>query len=142
MQLALEQARGAAQVDEVPVGAVLIKDGSVIARGFNQMRSSCDPTAHAEIQVIRAAAEALGTSRLTDTTLYVTLEPCLMCVGAMVHARIERLVFGAREPKSGAVISAFEALMSDHHNHRVAITEGVLSDQCSMVLSEFFTAKR
>ena len=142
MRLALAQAEIAAQFDEVPVGAVIVRDDSVIASGFNQMRSSNDPTAHAEVCAIRNACTSIQSSRLTGMTLYVTLEPCAMCVGAMVHARIERLVFGAREPKTGAVVSVFELLMSEHHNHRVAITEGVLGQECADILTRFFVLKR
>lgn len=142
MRLALEQAESAITSDEVPVGAVLVQGEAVIALSGNQVHTATDPTAHAEIEVIRAASERLGNHRLVGTTLYVTLEPCLMCVGAMVHARIERLVYGAREPRTGAVVSAFDLLMSDRHNHRVAITEGVLASESSELLRQFFEARR
>jgi len=142
MQLALEQARLAAASGEVPVGAVLVKDDEVIARGFNQPISSCDPSAHAEIVVLRAAAKDLSNYRLPGTTLYVTIEPCTMCVGAMIHARVERLVFGAPEPRAGAVISAARLLEGTQFNHRIAVQGGVLAEQCGALIQQFFREKR
>lgn len=142
MRLALHQAELAFTREEVPVGAVLVYRDTVIAASGNRVQSSTDPTAHAEIEVIRAGSEALGSHRLVGTTLYVTLEPCLMCVGAIVHSRIDRLVFGAREPRTGAVASAFDTLMSDRHNHRVSIREGVLADDCAQLMRRFFEPRR
>ncbi len=142
MQRALAQAQLAARANEVPVGAVVVMDGRVVGEGHNQCLGQHDPSAHAEVIALRAAAELLGQYRLTGATLYVTLEPCVMCVGALVNARVERVVFGAREPKTGAVLSAFDLLMSDKHNHRVAITEGVLAEDCAAMISGFFSERR
>ncbi len=142
MSRALELADRGAALGEVPVGALLVLDGKVIAEGWNRPISSRDPTAHAEIVVLRLAAEALGNYRLPGSTLYVTLEPCTMCVGALVHARVQRLVFGASEPKAGAVHSRAHLLESDHYNHRVLWQGGVLADHCSAQLSEFFLQRR
>lgn len=142
MQLALDQAQLAADNGEVPVGAVLVKDDQLIASGFNQPISSCDPSAHAEIVVLRAAAKHLSNYRLPGTTLYVTIEPCTMCVGALIHSRIERLVFGAPEPRAGAVVSAANLLEGDQFNHRIAVTGGVLADQCGALIKQFFRQKR
>ena len=138
MQLALEQAQLAAANGEVPVGAVLVKDNQLIASGFNQPISSCDPSAHAEIVVLRAAAKNLSNYRLPDTTLYVTIEPCTMCVGAMIHARIARLVFGAPEPRAGAT----KLLDSASFNHRIEIVGGVLADECRELMQAFFRERR
>jgi len=143
MQQALEQARLAADKDEVPVGAVLVDAaGQLIAAGHNQPISSNDPTAHAEIVVLRAAASKLGNYRLPDTTLYVTLEPCTMCVGAIVHARVGRLVYGAAEPKTGAIESAQRLFETGDYNHVPDIDAGVLAAECSAILTEFFDRKR
>ena len=142
MQLALEQARFARDAGEVPVGAVLVYQDRVVGRGHNRTLADLDPTAHAEILALRQGATELGSPRVTGTTLYVTLEPCVMCTGALIQARVERLVFGAREPKTGAVASAFDILMSPKHNHRVAIKEGVLANECANLLTVFFQAKR
>ena len=142
MRLALEQARLAAAAGEVPVGAVVVLDGAVIGAGHNQPISSQDPTAHAEIVAMRAAAKATGNYRLTGATLYVTVEPCLMCVGAMVHARIAELIFGAPEPKAGAVVSTQRAHEHAALNHRLTVTGGVLADECSTVMKEFFEQRR
>ena len=142
MQLALEQAQLAARMGEVPVGALVVKDDVIIGAGHNQPIASHDPTAHAEIQALRAAAHKLGNYRLTGATLYVTLEPCVMCCGAIVHARIARVVFGAYDPKSGAAGSVFDVLASDRHNHRVAVTGGVRQDDCGSMLKAFFQARR
>jgi len=138
MRLALEEARRAAEAGEVPVGAVVVLDGAVIGAGHNQPIGSKDPTAHAEIVAMRAAALATGNYRLTGSTLYVTIEPCLMCVGAMVHARIAELVFGTAEPKAGAVMSTQRAHEHAALNHRLTVTGGMLADECSAVMKEFF----
>lgn len=142
MQLALEQARLGAQAGEVPVGAVLVRNGELIATGFNQPITRCDPTAHAEIVALRAAAAIVGNYRLPDTTLYVTIEPCTMCAGALVHARIGRLVFGAPEPRAGAVISSRQLLEGEQLNHRVDVESGVLGDECAAVMKDFFRTRR
>lgn len=142
MQHALALANTAAQCDEVPVGAVLILGEQKIAEGYNGPISRCDPTAHAEIEVLRRGAAKIGNYRLLDTTLYVTLEPCLMCVGAMVHARIKRLVFGAYDAKAGAVESQLHALDLSYLNHKVDYVGGVLAEECGTILSAFFRAKR
>lgn len=142
MRLALEQAQLGEQRDEVPVGAIIVRDGAVIGRGFNCPISSADPTAHAEIQALRDAARSQGNYRLPGATLYVTLEPCHMCAGALVHARIDCLVFGAREPKSGAVVSQNRLLDADYLNHRVRWQGGVEAEECSARLSAFFARRR
>ena len=142
MRLALEQADLAADRDEVPVGAVLVKDDELIAAGFNQPISTHDATAHAEIVTLRAASQLLGNYRLPGTTLYVTIEPCTMCVGALIHARVESLVFGAREPRAGAVVSQQSLATADFFNHRLNCIEGVLADECAGRLQEFFKARR
>lgn len=142
MRAALAQARRAAEAAEVPVGAVLVVDGRIVAEGFNRPIGSSDPTAHAEIVVLRAAAAAAGNYRLTGAELYVTVEPCLMCVGALVHARVRRVVFGAREPKTGALVSTVEALSIPALNHRFGVTEGILEPECRELLQTFFRARR
>ena len=143
MQQALAQAQIAAERDEVPVGAVLVDAaGELIAAGHNQPISACDPSAHAEIVVLRAAAQKLGNYRLPDTTLYVTLEPCTMCVGALVHARVGRLVYGAAEPKTGAIESAQRLFETGKFNHQPELKAGVLANECSALLSQFFAKKR
>jgi tRNA(adenine34) deaminase len=142
MRLALEQAALAARAGEVPVGAVLVKDGELVAAGFNQPIGRCDPTAHAEVVALRAAAEALNNYRLPDTTLYVTIEPCAMCAGALVHARVQRLVFGAVEPRAGSVVSSLQLLDRTQTNHRVEVEGGVLADECSAVMKAFFRDRR
>ncbi len=143
MREALAQAEIAAGVDEVPVGAVLVDAaGELVATGHNQPISSQDPSAHAEIVTLRAAAHKLGNYRLPGTTLYVTLEPCTMCVGALVHARIGRLVYAAVEPKSGAIESAQRLFETGNFNHQPQIESGVLADECSALLSRFFENKR
>ena len=142
MTLALEQAQLAAAYGEVPVGAVLVQDGAVIARSFNQPISKHDPSAHAEMNVLRLAAAQLANYRLPGATLYVTLEPCAMCSGAMLHARIERLVFGALDPKTGAAGSVLNLFAVPQINHQTAVTGGVLGDDCGKLLKNFFQARR
>ena len=142
MSRALELARAAQATGEVPVGAVIVKDDDIIAEGFNKPISAHDPTAHAEIVTMRAAAEKLGSYRLLDTTLYVTLEPCAMCAGAMVHARVKNLVFGAKDPRAGAVGSVFNIAQHAALNHRIDVTSGVLADDCGTLLKDFFVSRR
>ncbi|MNQ47518.1 tRNA-specific adenosine deaminase [compost metagenome] len=142
MREALEQARLGADLGEVPVGAVLVQDGAVIGRGFNCPISSHDPSAHAEMVAIRAAAQAVDNYRLPGSTLYVTLEPCSMCAGLIVHARIQRVVYGATEPKAGVALSRGEFFSQAFLNHRVLIEGGVLAEECGAALSEFFKARR
>ncbi len=139
---ALKLAKQAADHQEVPIGAVLVKDNQLIGEGWNQPISSSDPTAHAEIVALRQGAQTLGNYRLVDTTLYVTLEPCAMCAGAMVHARVKRLVFGAFEPRAGAVKSIFQLLDDNRLNHRVAWEGGVMAEECGHVLKAFFQQRR
>lgn len=141
LRLALEQARLGRERGEVPVGAVLTRDGAVVARGFNQPLGACDPTAHAEIVALREGARALGNYRLVGTTLYVTLEPCLMCVGALLSARVERLVYGAPEPKFGAVRSLLR-LDELKTTHRLAVQGGLLEDECRQLVVDFFRFRR
>lgn len=142
MGRALELAREAADNGEVPVGAVLVKDGEIIAEGFNHPIGLNDPTAHAEIMTLRRAGLALQNYRLLDTTLYVTLEPCAMCAGAMVHARVGRLVYGATEPRTGAAGSIVNIVEHDALNHRMSVTGGVCAAEASIMLKEFFAARR
>ncbi|MFM1895550.1 MAG: hypothetical protein RLZZ385_624 [Pseudomonadota bacterium] len=142
MTLALQQAELAWRDGEVPVGAVVVADGELLGSGYNRPIAAHDPTAHAEIQALRAAALGRNNYRLPGATLYVTLEPCCMCVGAMLHARIARLVFGAREPKAGAVVSQLQLLQAGHFNHSIAYEEGVLAEQCGMILKKFFQQRR
>jgi len=142
MAAALDEARRARDAGEVPIGAVVAIDGVVVGRGFNQPISAGDPTAHAEIVAIRAAARAAGNYRLTGATLCVTVEPCLMCVGALVHARIGTLVFGAAEPKSGAVTSTVRGGELPGHNHRFEIVSGVREEECRVLMQEFFKSRR
>ncbi|APG28438.1 tRNA-specific adenosine deaminase [Syntrophotalea acetylenivorans] len=142
MQVSLQEAAAAAALGEVPVGAIVVHDGVIIGRGYNLRESSNDPTSHAEMIAIRQAAETLGSWRLLDCTLYVTLEPCVMCMGAIILARIPRLVFGCRDPRVGAVGSIYDLSKDDRFNHRVAVTEGVLGDICSEMLSDFFRQLR
>jgi tRNA(adenine34) deaminase len=139
---ALALAREASEAGEIPVGAVLVRDGEVIGRGFNSPITTNDPTAHAEILAIRQAAARMGNYRLAGTTLYVTLEPCVMCAGALVHARIGRLVFGARDLRFGGVRSKFALADSDLLNHQIEIVEGVLAAECLALLRDFFAARR
>jgi tRNA(adenine34) deaminase len=143
MQLALELAARAEQQGEVPVGAVLVREGVVVGEGWNRPIGDRDPSAHAEINALRDAAARLQNYRLPDTTLYVTLEPCPMCAGAIVHARVSRVVFGATDPKGGAAGSVFDLLPSDQRfNHRVSVDGGVLADLCAEQLRGFFRARR
>lgn len=142
MRVALEQAREAERRGEVPVGAVVVIDGNVAGAGFNQPIGSNDPTAHAEIVAIREAAARRGNYRLTGATVYVTIEPCQMCVGAMVHARIARLVYGTREPKAGAIESVMRAHDHPALNHRMLATGGVLEEECRALVQRFFQDRR
>jgi tRNA(adenine34) deaminase len=142
MREALTLASEAARAGEVPVGAVVVKDGLVIGRGFNQPIRAHDPTAHAEIMALRDAAQALENYRLVDCTLYVTLEPCAMCVGALIHARVARIVWGAAEPKSGACGSVIDLPAEAKLNHHGIFTGGVLSEECGDILRQFFKTKR
>ncbi|QIB51041.1 tRNA adenosine(34) deaminase TadA [Pseudomonas sp. OIL-1] len=142
MRLALAEAEQAAACGEVPVGAVLVQDGQIIGRGFNQPILSHDPSAHAEMVALRQAAAAQQNYRLPDSTLYVTLEPCTMCTGLLIHSRVKRLVFGAREPRAGAVVSRSRILEQSWMNHRVEVEGGVLEEECSAVLTAFFRARR
>ena len=142
MREALAEARLAAGRGEVPIGAVVVLDGALVGRGGNQPIHATDPTAHAEIVALRDAAGAVGNYRLTGAALYVTVEPCLMCAGALVHARIGRLVFGAAEPKAGAVRSVMRVLDHPALNHRVEVAEGVLEPECTALMRMFFAARR
>lgn len=142
MTRALELARQARDHGEVPVGAIVVHDGAVIGEGFNQPISLADPSAHAEMQAIRSAARRLDNYRLLDATLYVTLEPCAMCAGAMVHARIKRLVYGAADPKTGATGSVFNLVQSEQLNHRLEVEGGVMEKECGELLKDFFRKRR
>ena len=142
MEAALAEAREASAAGEVPIGAVLVKDGEILARAGNRTIRDCDPTAHAEIVALREAARMVGNHRLTDTTLYVTIEPCSMCAGAMIQARVRKLVYGADEPRGGAVRSCFEVLSHADVNHRVEVTAGVLKVECAAVIQAFFAERR
>ena len=140
--MALEEAGRARDADEVPIGAVVVMDGTIVGRGFNQPISSGDPTAHAEIVAIREAARQVGNYRLTGAVLCVTIEPCLMCVGALVHARIATLVYGADEPRTGAVMSTVRGGERPGHNHRFEVVPGVRTDECRDLMQAFFRARR
>ncbi|PLX84452.1 MAG: tRNA adenosine(34) deaminase TadA [Desulfuromonas sp.] len=142
MQQALAEAEIAELKGEVPIGAVIVADGEIIGRGHNLRETLQDPTAHAEAIAIRQAAETLGSWRLIDSTLYVTLEPCVMCMGAIILARVPQLVYGCRDPKVGAVGSIYDFSQDDRFNHRVAVREGILGDRCSQQLSTFFRRLR
>jgi tRNA(adenine34) deaminase len=142
MRHALKLAQQAGREGEVPVGAVVVKEDRVVGEGWNRPIQSNDPSAHAEMEAMRAAGNALGNYRLVDTTLYVTLEPCTMCAGAILHARVKRVVFGAYDPKSGAAGSVFNVLNSGDYNHTVEISGGLLQDECAALLSDFFRARR
>jgi tRNA(adenine34) deaminase len=142
MRLALEHAARGRTLGEVPVGAVVVVDGEAVGEGCNQPITATDPTAHAEIVALRLAATRVGNYRLGGATLYVTIEPCLMCVGAMIHARIGRVVYGAAEPRAGALTSAIRAHETPGLNHRLEVVGGVLEDECRALIQEFFRAKR
>ena len=142
MQAALEEAGRGLAAGEVPIGAVLVVGERIVARAFNQPITSSDPTAHAEVLVLREAGRAGGNYRLTDAVVYVTLEPCLMCVGALVHARVRQVVYGAPEPKSGALVSAVRGLELAGLNHRFEVIGGVLEDECRRLIQDFFKEKR
>ena len=142
MRAALREARAAAEADEVPVGCVIVHDGVIIGRGRNQVENLADATAHAEILAIGAASNALESWRLTDCTLYVTLEPCAMCAGAIILARVGRLVYGADDPKAGACGSVLDVIHEKRLNHRVEVTHGTLADEGGELLREFFARKR
>jgi len=142
MQQALAEARESAASGEVPIGALLVHEGRILARAGNRTIRDCDPTAHAEIVALREAARIIGNYRLADTTLYVSIEPCSMCAGAMIQARVSRLVYGAAEPRGGAVQSCFELLSHPDLNHRVQVTSGVLASDCSDVIQSFFAVRR
>ena len=142
MQAAIEEARRGLASGEVPIGAVLVVDDRIVSRAFNQPIGAVDPTAHAEILVLREAARLLGNYRLTEAVVYVTLEPCLMCVGALVHARVREVVYGAAEPKTGALVSAVRGLDLPGLNHRFAVTGGVLEEPCRELVQAFFRERR
>ena len=142
MQQAIEQAALAASAGEVPVGAVLVRNGKVIARGFNQPISNSDPSAHAEMLVLRAAAQSEANYRLPGTTLYVTLEPCTMCAGAMLHARVDRVVFGASDSKTGAAGSVLNVFSEKQINHQTQVEGGIMSEECGQILRQFFKERR
>ncbi len=142
MRRALDWAQRAADAGEVPVGAVVVRDGIVIGEGANAPIERHDPTAHAEIVALRAAAARVGNYRLAGTTLYVTIEPCTMCAGALIHARIDTLVFGAREPRAGAIVSSAALIDNAGLNHRIDVVEGILADDCQQLLKTFFRARR
>jgi len=142
MQQALDQAKLAAMAGEVPVGAVLVRDGKIISRGFNQPIGNSDPSAHAEMIALRSAAQLESNYRLPGTTLYVTLEPCIMCAGAMLHARVERLVFGATDPKTGAAGSVLNVFSEKQINHQTQVEGGIMDDECGQVLRDFFKGRR
>lgn len=142
MREALALAHQAGSNNEVPVGAIVVHGDEVIGKGFNQPIGSCDPSAHAEIVALRAASQFKQNYRLPGTTLYVTIEPCTMCLGALIHARVDCVVFGAAEPRAGAVVSHRALDGMQHFNHRLSFVEGVLAEECSELLSSFFKAKR
>ena len=142
MQMALKLSQEAAERGEVPIGALIVKDGTIVAQAHNEKEEAQQAIYHAEILVIKRASEALGSWRLTDCTLYVTLEPCAMCAAAMVHARIERLVYGADDPKTGAVKSVFSITNHEQLNHKIESTSGVLADESAALLRRFFQARR
>jgi len=142
MRQAIEEARCAGEACEVPIGAIAVRDGKIIARSGNRTIRDCDPTAHAEMVVLREAARVIDNYRLAETALYVTVEPCAMCAGAMIQARIQRLVYGCDDPKGGAVRSCFEVLSHARLNHRVEVKSGVLAAECASLIQSFFAARR
>jgi tRNA(adenine34) deaminase len=142
MHAAIEEARAAAERGEVPVGAVIALNGKIVARAGNRTIVDCDPTAHAEMVALREASTAVGNYRLLDAVIYVTIEPCVMCAGAMIQARVARLVYGADDPKAGAVRSCFSILDHAQLNHRVEVTAGVMKEEAASLLREFFAARR
>lgn len=142
MKVALEEARAAARAEEVPVGCVIVQNDRVLTRAANRTITDCDPTAHAEMVALRAAAAVVGNHRLSGTTLYVSIEPCAMCAGAMLQARIDRLVYGADDPKGGAITSCFAVFDHPRVNHHVAVTSGILADDAASLLRQFFEARR
>ncbi len=142
MRAALAEARAAGEAGEVPIGAVVVAGGAIVGRGQNRVLRNCDPTAHAEMVALRAAAEATGNYRLPGCELYVTLEPCAMCSGAMIHARLRRLIFGAADPKAGAVGSVLEVVNHPRLNHQMQVTDGVLGEECGELLRSFFRERR
>jgi len=142
MRRALELAEQARQAGEVPVGAVLVIEGEIAGEGYNRPILSNDPSAHAEMVALRAACESAGNYRLPQATMYVTLEPCVMCSGAMIHARLKRVVYGADDPKTGAAGSVFDTLLSHKHNHQVAVSGGVLGEESARLLQSFFRDRR
>jgi tRNA(adenine34) deaminase len=142
MEAALEEARRGLEAGEVPIGAVVAIDGRIVSRAFNQPIGAVDPTAHAEVLALREAARLVGNYRLTDATVYVTVEPCLMCVGALVHARVREVVYGAVEPKTGALVSTMRALDTPGLNHRFVVTGGVFEGECRNLIQEFFRERR
>ena len=142
MQQALDQAKLAAAAGEVPVGAVLVRDGQVISTGFNQPIANSDPSAHAEMMALRAAASDESNYRLPGTTLYVTLEPCTMCAGAMLHARVDRVVFGATDPKTGAAGTVLNVFSEKQINHQTVVEGGIMSEECGQILRNFFKERR
>ena len=142
MRLALREAERALEHDDIPVGAIVVLDGEVVGTGHNEREVRADPTAHAELIALRDAARALGTWRVLDTVLYVTLEPCAMCAGALVLARVPRVVYGASDPKAGAAGSVLDVLGESRLNHRPEVSGGLLADECALLLRDFFTARR
>lgn len=142
MQAALEQAKFAALAGEVPVGAVLVRDGQIISTGFNRPISNSDPSAHAEMMALRGAAQDQSNYRLPGTTLYVTLEPCIMCAGAILHARVERVVFGAIDPKTGAAGSVLNVFSEKQLNHQTQVEGGIMEQECGQILRDFFKERR
>jgi tRNA(adenine34) deaminase len=142
MRLALEEARAAFEAGETPVGAVVVVGGEVVARAGNRRERDSDPTAHAEVLALKAAGARLGSWRLTDATVYITKEPCVMCAGALMHARVKRVVYGAHDPRYGAAWSLYNILGDERLNHRVSVTSGVMADECLKLLQEFFGGRR
>jgi tRNA(adenine34) deaminase len=142
MKIALEEAQAAYREGEIPVGAVLVHEGHVLARAHNSPITRNDPSAHAELLALRLAGETIGNYRLVGAQLYVTLEPCIMCAGAIIQARLSRVIFGVRDPKNGAVVSLYKILIDERLNHQVEITEGILQEECGELLSRFFRQKR